>query len=341
MKFLRLLLVMMVFSGASRADQGDWQYTVKDKDTIWAVCERYVAEPLCWKKLTEYNQITTPKYLPPGTVLDIPKAWLIQTDSTALVIAVEGKVLVGRNGITPDTEVKVGDKLLVDDMVVTHQGSAMIEFADGSRLLLKAHSQVRMDTLKYDDAANIAKSRIELIKGRLKSQVEKQVSGKGVYQILTPAAVAAVRGTEFRVARSEQAETGKVVMTTELLTGSLAIQSENEEQALSAGQALIATQDEALPEPITLLPRPTTDLNQLKEFKLPAVFTWHAVQGAAHYMVSLSDNNSLLWEKQTEQPQLEIGQLEGAELMLRIRAVDAAGIEGRDRKIRITLPDTQ
>jgi hypothetical protein len=94
---------------------------------------------------------------------------------------------------------EVGDLLNQEDVVKSQGGSAMIEFADNSRLLLKENSTIRMASLKLYEETQLVNTRVELLKGRVKAQVEKLSNKDSRYEISTPAAVAAVRGTEFKV----------------------------------------------------------------------------------------------------------------------------------------------
>ena len=75
-----LLLVNVSFASS---DTGDLRYTVKKNDTVWGICKTYVSDPLCWKKLVVYNQLKNPKYLPPKSIIRIPKEWLSDHPTTA------------------------------------------------------------------------------------------------------------------------------------------------------------------------------------------------------------------------------------------------------------------
>lgn len=338
LKRLNLALIIWAFVGVVHAEsESDWQYTVLQRDTVWGICKQYVSDPLCWKKLVDYNQIKNPKYIPPGTIIQIPKAWLIASDSTALVIAVEGSVLVTLNGKTDQVPLLVGDKLSVSDTVVTKAGSAMVEFSDGSRLVLKPFSTVKMETLQYYPNSNVAKTRIELIKGQLKALVEKQRGGNSAYEVVTPAAVAAVRGTEFRVANSVDEVSGLSKMKTELLTGALAMSSDQNAVSLKAGQAVMAEEGKGLGAVVDLLPRPTMNLNSQQAFELPLDFQWNPLEGAVGYKVALLKQGNLIWEKQVDEPQFLINDIAEGDFILLIRGIDGQGFEGRDRKLAISL----
>lgn len=313
------------------------RYTVKKNDTVWAICKAYVKDPLCWKKLVTYNQLVNPKYLPPKSIIRIPKAWLIDHSTTALVIAVEGDVLVVRDGSENEARLIVGDKLNQQDIVKSMQGTAMIQFADDSRLLLKANSSIRMASLQFYDPIQLVNTRVELLKGRVKAQVEKLTNRNSQYQISTPAAVAAVRGTEFRVSRSGDDEKNAVEMRTELLGGALLVSSDINKQEISAGQAVLAVEGKGVSDPVNLLPRPLMVLNENQTIALPLLLDWHDIELAQFYIVSLVSKNSQVWEKSIQKSEILINDINPGQYQLLIRGVDKQGFEGRDRRLAIEL----
>ncbi|MEH6447600.1 MAG: FecR domain-containing protein [Oleispira sp.] len=314
-------------------------YNVKKNDTVWAICKAYVNDPLCWKKLVEYNQLANPKYLPPNSIIRIPKAWLIDHSTTALVIAVEGEVLVVRDSSALEERLSVGDQLSQQDVVKSMNGTAMIQFADDSRLLLKANSSIRMASLQFYDPSQFVNTRVELLKGRVKAQVEKLTNKNSQYLISTPAAVAAVRGTEFRVARSEIKTGEPVLMRTELLSGALEVASDLNKQNIVSGQAVLATEGKGVGLPVKLLPRPLMALNESQSMALPLILEWHAIDKAKSYKVTLMTADSQVWEKTTLTPELLINDLNPGQYEVLIRGVDEQGFEGQNRRLNLLLPD--
>jgi hypothetical protein len=331
-----LLLFNTSFTLAG-SESVDLSYTVKKNDTVWAICKTYVSDPMCWKKLVEYNQIKNPKYLPPKSIIRIPKAWLKNHSITALVIAVEGQVNVMREGNKEKKSLVVGDLLSQEDVVQALSGTAMIKFADESRLLLKANSTIRMASLQFYDASQLVNTRVELLKGRVKALVEKISNKSSRYEIATPAAVAAVRGTEFRVANEKNAN-GNTVMRTELLTGALAIISDENNKNILPGQAVMAVEGEGVFEPVKLLSRPLLEINGPRSFQLPYDLQWKPLKGAVSYKVILITESNQLWEKSTKEPQFTLQNLVPGRFELLIRGVDSQGFEGRDRRLKINFP---
>lgn len=313
-------------------------YTVKKNDTVWGVCKTYVRDPLCWKKLVEYNQLANPKYLPPKSILRIPKAWLIDHATTALVIAVEGDVLVVRDASKVEAQLNIGDQLSQQDIVKSMNGTAMIQFADDSRLLLKANSSIRMASLQFYDPSQLVNTRIELLKGRVKAQVEKLTNKNSQYKISTPAAVAAVRGTEFRVGRSENTLGEPVVMRTELLSGALEVASDSNKQDIVSGQAVLAVEGEGVSQPVKLLPRPLMAINEQKELALPLNLEWQAIDKATSYKITLITGDTQIWEKTSLEATILIEDIKPGKYELLIRGVDKQGFEGRNRRLSLVLP---
>lgn len=315
----------------------DFLYTVKQKDTIWGICKSYVDDPLCWKKLIAYNELKSSKYLPPKTIIRIPKAWLNTHPTTALVIAVEGNVLVTRKGNTESTTLVVGNLLNQEDTVSALNGSAMIKFADESRLLLKANSIIRMSTLKFYDPTQLVNTRIELLKGRVRAEVEKVINANSRYEIETPAAVAAVRGTEFRVGNDLDAE-GNALMRAELLTGALQVASDKNSQSLSAGEAVMAIEGKGVSEPVKLLPPPLMTINGARSFQLPYDLKWKNLDKAVSYKIALIRDGQELWEKTTNETKISLQGLDSGKFEILIRGVDKQGFEGRNRLVKVNLP---
>lgn len=333
-----LTALLLSISCLSFAQQ-DLLYTVKKNDTVWGICQTYVNDPLCWKKLVDYNQLKNPKYLPPKSIIRIPKSWLIDHPTTALVIAVEGDVMVLHHERQVEEVLRVGDTLNQQDVIKALDGSAMIKFADDSRLLLKANSTIRMASLQFYDPSQLVNTRVELLKGRVKAQVEKIQNKNSRYEIATPAAVATVRGTEFRVA-NETDEQDKSIMRTELLTGALEVSSDINQRNLKASQAVMAIEGQGLSEVVDLLPRPLLTLNNAQEFTFPFKLEWKPVQGAISYKVSLMTEDSQLWEKEAHQTNLLIEDLSSGEYRIFIRAVDQQGFEGRNRQLKLSFGDS-
>ena len=190
-----------------------------------------------------------------------------------------------------------------------------------------------MQGLRYYQRGGIADTQIRLLRGRVKANVEKLKGLGSRFDVATPAAVAAVRGTEFRVGLEQQ--DGKSIMVTELLEGALQLENDQGSQSLKAGEALRAVEGQQLQQPVALLPRPRLDFSSAEDVVLPYQLQWFAVEGASFYKVSLRKEGLLLWEETTTDEGFEIDLPDDGEYEIQVSAVDAQGFEGKGRRLRM------
>lgn len=78
-------------------------------------------------------------------------------------------------------------------------GFAIIEFTDGSRVRIRAQSELALDGLSAYGKTGMVDWKRRLNSGRVENMMTKKRLNPSRYEISTPTAIAAVRGTEFRV----------------------------------------------------------------------------------------------------------------------------------------------
>ena len=111
--------------------------------------------------------------------------------STATIRSVQGSALVLRKGsnewliITPDAVARAGDQISVGS------DSLLIIDVNGNDVLLEGPALLNMKDLS-------SKTLMKLFQGKVKAKIKK-LSDQDVFEIMTPVAVCAVRGTEFEV----------------------------------------------------------------------------------------------------------------------------------------------
>ena len=131
---------------------------------------------------------------------DNPPAPNDQID-VGIFTAVEGKVAVTHPGIQKSIPVKLQDGVLFKDVIETEKESrtkALLN--DDSILTVGEHSRVEITEHIYDPNKGVRSVVVNLVKGQVRALVGKVFSGSGSkFEIHTPAAVAAARGTYFVV----------------------------------------------------------------------------------------------------------------------------------------------
>jgi len=118
---------------------------------------------------------------------------------------VEGKVDILRGGAMPALSVKVGDPVFVKDIVRTKsQSRAEILFVDGNQI--KIAQRTRIDISEYISDEKRSVGVISLPRGKVEAIVPPKVVHRiklspeaSRFEIQTPVAVAAVRGTGYHV----------------------------------------------------------------------------------------------------------------------------------------------
>ncbi len=81
-----------------------------------------------------------------------------------------------------------------DSVINTGDGSILLQLEDGSNIWVQPHTHL---ILKQPSPTNW--QRLELLLGRIKTEIQKRISGSPPFQIGTPSAVISVRGTRFFV----------------------------------------------------------------------------------------------------------------------------------------------
>ncbi|MCG8673573.1 MAG: FecR domain-containing protein [Pseudomonadales bacterium] len=334
LKIKRLLLALVLLFGAQSAMAEEWIYTFRPGDTLWDLCAKYIAAPNCWQKIAERNQVEKPKQIKPGTRLYLPISWLKILPASVKVLSTRGDVKLLRPEQEEPTLLEKNAKILVGDQILTGEGTATLQFADESILIITPGSEVSFDTLSLYGESGMVDTRVRLNRGRAKAKVKPVQGPASRYEILTPAAVAAVRGTEFRVVSEA---TDPPAMRTEVLEGNVAVGNDSGEQALQAGFALKAVSGEKPAEPIKLLEPPVFVSELPEEIRaLPWSLEWLPIEAADSYRVQVYEKgfffDDLVKELQTKSVKYSVNQLEDGRYDILIRAIDKNGFEGLEAK---------
>ena len=145
------------------------------------------------------NAVADTFKMPVGSVLRIPTRLLKSEPVTLTATSVSGSVtLVASNGRAG--ALSKGDVVREGDRIMTAANAfATLTEADGSRVALPSHTTLQVTVLRRVLLEGSAKSQFSIESGRSEMSITPMRRQSDRFEIRTPAAVAAVRGTEFRV----------------------------------------------------------------------------------------------------------------------------------------------
>jgi len=327
-----LSLVLIFFPAAQilGEEAEDWIYTTRHGDNLWDLSKQYLQSANDWKKLKKYNQIVEHKKMAPGTRLRFPVKWLKKQPTPVLVESVTGSAKYSEQDNKAKKTLSAGDHLNIGSSVFTdNNASVTLKFADGSRLFIQQNSILRLDALSAHAENGMVDTRAQLQRGRAESRVVPFKNTESRYEITTPAAVASVRGTEFRVTMNDKTDT----MSSEVLTGKVAVASEGVTQIIPAGFGTRAIKGRP-PEPAReLLGAPDLSNLPTQIRTRPLLFKWANLKNALSYRVQFASNikfQKILLDTTVTTPEVSWQQSDKGSYAIRVRGIDASGLEGKD-----------
>ena len=320
---LALMLPGLVLAQAT-TPVSEFVYHARAQDTLIGIARRLLIEPRRWPEVQARNNIADPRRIPVGNEIRIPYAWLRLSADTATVTAVNGDVREDGRSVVPGQTFPEGTRIETGP-----DGSATLVLADGSVVTVQKLSVLTLEEMRRVAGAEAAHdTRFKLESGRLQTRV-KPHADVGRFEIVTPVAVSAVRGTEFRGAF----EPGAGTATTETLEGSVAVSGSGTVVAVPADFGTRVAPNAAPLPPVRLLPAPdlqaippTNDANRLQ-------FGWPAVLNATRYRLQLAPDaefHSFVVDAVLDAPQADLPAPADGSYWLRVRAIDGLGLEGHD-----------
>ncbi len=333
-KYLLLLLCFYFISGSVFAQ--DWIYTTRPGDNLWEISKTYLKSVTYWKKLKDYNSVNIPKRLSPGIRLRIPIAWLKNQPEGVTIVYTRGDIKVVRSDGS-NLKVQNGDVLQIGDKIVSNDdATATLRFADGSLLLLESESELILDSLSAYESTGMVDTQLRLQRGGLETEVTPLRKSDSRYEIITPAAVAAVRGTRYRVG----VDSVKNTMRTEVLDGKVKVANKKAGQNVKQGYGTVAEQGKP-----PLVPRKLLDATDLTDVstvirKLPFNMSWPSLQGALAYRVQIVDTGnaeSVIFDMKVTTPAITISEVADGQYEIKIRGVDEIGLEGKNGQATINI----
>ncbi len=328
---MALCVLLSCASFGQNAASPEYIYRARAGDTLIGFAQRALVNPARWRELQQRNRITNPQRIPIGTAIRIPQDWLRQSVVTAEVLQTVGTAQF-------DGRALARGELLGEGAIVTTgaDGFVTLRFADGGLLILQANSRLVVQRLRRYDGIRQHDTQVRLESGRANSQVTPNPA-VGRFEIATPVAVSAVRGTEFRT----QFDAERTLAGAEVTEGTVAVAGRSE-VAVPAGFGTTTDASGTPAPPVRLLPAPVLDPIADPWTRRELLVAVQPVSGAVEYRVQLARDAQLrevVAQASGREPQVRLPGVSDGEYWLRVNAVDERALLGYDsvQRVRVAL----
>ncbi len=311
-------------AGAAAEAEAQFVYRFQARDTLIGASRRLLLQPQRWPELQRFNGIRSALVIPPGTPIRIPWSWLKVVPETAVVLSVTGTVT--RDG----APLAQGDVLAQGVRIDTSaDGSATLRFADQSEVTLQKSSVLRLERLqRVESVPEAHRVELRLESGRTETAVKPQ-RDVGRFEIVTPVAISAVRGTQFRTGFDAAAAQA----TAETLEGAVAVGAAQGSAVVGAGFGTRVESAGSVLAPVPLLPAPDLAALPAQNARPTLHVEVPPLPQAASYRVQIASDaqfHALRADTFSASPVFDVPVPADGDYWLRVRGIDALGIEGRD-----------
>ncbi|WP_394790946.1 FecR domain-containing protein [Rhodoferax sp.] len=319
------LLSLLLAAACTSASAADFIYTVQPGDHPWNLAQRYLKSPSLALRLRRLNNIPDEYRVMPGTRLRIPQEWLKLESAQVRLLAAVGDTTLAQGSAPPRSAV-AGEMLQAPAALHTGaDGSATLQFADGSRVLVRRDSELELRSSQQRTLGQASLVELALLQGSLENQVTHMSESGGRFEIRTPAAVAAVRGTQFRV--YAQGNT----MRTEVIEGAVQVANPGGQVTAQAAQGSLAQAGQSPSPPVALLPAPDVSALPERIERLPIDLPLTSLPGASGYRTQIAPDAQFtlaISDETSPTARMRARDVADGSYVLRVRGIDAQGLEG-------------
>lgn len=319
------LTLACVAGPAGAAD--DIVYVAKNGDTLIGIARDWMSAGQTWKAhqdLGRHNRMSDRDRIRAGREIRIPVEWLRREAVAGKVKRVQGAATSAGVALVAGTPLLQGAGVLTG-----RDGYVTLELADGSELAISPDTDLRIDAHRRYEKTGVIESALRLLKGAVDAVVAP-VRGSGArFEINSEQAIAAVRGTEFRLRADSDVKTTQ----NEVLKGSVAVSglSGAGSVLVESGYGTVVDATQRPLAPVRLLPAPDLSAIQKLHERVLVRLRLSALAGAVKYRAVLSRDaafSTILREDVLASPEARYSDLPDGDYFIRLRGIDRNGLEG-------------
>lgn len=329
-----LTVVVLVLHGlcgipGAQETQGatDVEILVIRGDTLINICRDYLDDIEEWPEVAAINGLRNPNLILPGQRITIPSGLLKGIPSEGKVTFVQGSAEIQDHSTQSWRAAQPGDVVHEQDRARTGPESALeITFEDGTSFFLRSEATIGLTKVRKRGISDMIHEMF-LEAGRIISHIKKTTGREPRFQIRTPSATAAARGTDFRVGLDPREDT-----RVEVLKGTVSAKAKQRKLMLDEGEGTLIRRGG---EPVgvrTLLDPPVLLAPEPLYRKLPLELRFSLVEHAAFTIAALSKDleGKQLIREWTVKPAevLKMEAVADGAYFLQVRSVDRIGLEG-------------
>jgi len=300
---------------------------VEKNDNLVNICKLYLEEPHRWHEIAKINRLKDPTLIHPGQYLIIPIGLLKGVPIEGTVTFIKGDVKFKTQEEETWRQLHLKDTVREGSGISTGEESAVeITFEDGASFFLRSNTALELRAANRKAEDHIIR-KLFLKAGRSISRLKKALGKESRFEIQTPSAVAAAKGTEFRASVDDKEAT-----RTEVMKGTIGVEAMQKKVEVMEGEGTLVRKNEPPTKPRRLLQAPApVNLKSLYR-TMPMQFQFAPIEGASMYRVMLArdeDFKNVVKEKVIGPGQsLEIVGVEDGTYFLQSRSIDVDGLEG-------------
>lgn len=313
-------LAISSVAAAQTSAEAPLVYVTHSGDTLVGLGQRYLIDDKAWRKLQQINHVRTPRHMPVGQRLNIPRELLRYEPISLRVASFSGPVTIGAALPVKGQELAEGIEITTGP-----RGFISLTGAEGSRITLPSNTKARLLRARRYLINRAPDIEFAIGSGRADIKAAPQGS-EGRFRARTPVASSAVRGTEFRISYKEEGgDSG-----TEVLEGNVGVATPSVALAIPAGQGALAKPDGSLTGEALLPAVAVLDSGQVKTEEAVS-FALKRLPGATAYHVQIARDAGfadVVDELTSAEPAASFAGIANGTFFVRAGGVSASGLEG-------------